>query len=108
MTTQLALHAYIFLGNALNYLANTAPPEQLAGLNATHAELLDLYRAVEPLTPNGILDALHNLPPAQHNLLLRCCRWCLTHLDPQFDTLMGISDEEAAEVLAHLSHHEIQ
>ena len=84
------------------------PPrrEQSApALNAPTAAIASLYRKIEPLTPNGILDALHNLPAAQHDLLLRCCRYCLTHTRPTSSTpSCGLSDEEAeAEVLSQLA-----
>ncbi len=95
MATEQALHAYIFFGNALNLLLNGMPaewPEDPAPLRA-------LYAAVEPLTPKDIAAGLEALPEDQRALLARAARRCLDRLGAGFDTLMGVSQEEAAATL---------
>jgi hypothetical protein len=95
VATEQALHAYIFFGNALNLLLHGMPaewPEDPASLRA-------LYAAVEPLTPKDIAAGLDALPEDQRALLARAARRCLDRLGTGFETLMGVSQEEAAATL---------
>lgn len=99
MTSELALHAYIFLGNALNHLLNGSPVDCEHDLHSTRQSLAELYAAVEPLTPANILPAIAQLTESQQELLRRCCQWCLDHLGSQFSSVIGLSLEEANDVL---------
>ncbi|GAC1418161.1 MAG: hypothetical protein NVSMB62_09600 [Acidobacteriaceae bacterium] len=99
MNSELALHAYIFVGNALNLLLNGIPIDYDRDLQCIRQELAALYAAVEPLTPANILPVTEQLTHHQQALLRRCCQWCLDHLGSEFATLIGLSQEEAAQVL---------
>lgn len=102
MASELALHAYVFLGNALNLVANGAGAPQRSELGTSPAALHDLHAKVEPLTPGNILAGVTALPPGQRALLLRVCLWCVHTLGPEFDAMAGVTPAAAQEVLAWL------
>lgn len=99
MTSELSLHAYIFFGNALNHLLNGIPVDYEHDLHSTRQSLAELYATVEPLTPANILPAIAQLTASQQQLLRRCCQWCLDHLSSEFSSIIGLSLEQANDVL---------
>lgn len=102
MATELALHAYVFLGNALNLMVNGAGAPQLAELGATTESLKELYGKIEPMTPSSILAGVCDLTPEERRLLLRVCLWCVERLQDEFETSAGVSEPEANQVVAWL------
>jgi hypothetical protein len=102
VTTELALHAYVFLGNALNLMVNRAGAPQRAALGTSAEALEALYAKVEPLTPQTIMAAVDELPPEDRALLLRVCLWCVERLDDEPEGAAGVTEAEAAEVIAWL------
>ena len=109
MASQLDLHAYIFLGNALNYLVNAVEQDgamaEALGVVTDRgaAQLRALFAAVEPLKPGNFFEGLAALPEDERQLLLRAARWCVDSLGEEFETRMGIYPAEAEEVIAALA-----
>ena len=102
MATELAMNAYVLLGNALNYLVNGAQPGLVARLHAEPGELLSLYRQIEPLAPPQILSGIAGLTPPERDLLVRCLRLCLAELRDETSSVLGLPEEVASETLRSL------
>lgn len=102
MATELALHAYIFLGNALKLLVDGAGASQLRELHGTAEELARLYGKLEPLTPANILESVGELPAEDRRLLLRVCLWCVERLGQDLESAAGITAQEATGVIGWL------
>lgn len=104
MSSELALNAYILLGNALNHVVNEVSLNYDAELNAPQTTINSLYRAVEPLAPGQILAALVALPAKERYLLDRCCRYCLrTMRDDEVSAKLGLPRHVADDVLNQLA-----
>ena len=104
MSSELALNAYILLGNALNYLVNGTRLNYETELKATATAVEGLYRAIEPLAPNEILGGLGKLSAEERSLLDRCCRYCLRVMgDGEVSAKLGLPRDAAEDVLNHLS-----
>jgi hypothetical protein len=104
MASELALQAYIFLGNALNTVLNGVRVAFEAEFGVARMEVEALYAKVEPLTPTTILEGVAGLAPCERALLLRVGQWCAEErLGTEFEGLMGVSAEEAGRVLAAVS-----
>jgi len=104
MSSELALNAYILLGNALNYVVNGSHLDYEAELNAPKMAVNGLYRTIEPLTPTEILGGLGKLSAEQRLLLDRCCRYCLRVMgDDEVSAKLGVPRDAAEDVLNHLS-----
>lgn len=102
MASELALHAYVFLGNALNLLVNRAGAPQRAEVHASAESLRELYGKVESMTPNTILGSVDALSPEERLMLLRVCAWCVQRLGDDAAPLVGVTESEASEVIAWL------
>ena len=103
MNSELAIHAYVFLGNSLNLLVNRAGAPQRAELGANAQVLSQLHRKVEPLTPGTVLGGVDELSPAERKLLLRVCVWCVERLGDELGTAAGVTQAEADEVIVWLA-----
>ncbi len=104
MSAELDLHAYVLLGNALNYLVNGTGVDSETELNAPSAAIASIFRKIEPLKPQEILPALAALSPEERSLLDRCCRYCLHALDEsEIATLLGLPRDIAEDVLTQLA-----
>jgi hypothetical protein len=104
MSAELAFNTYVLLGNALNHLVNGVQLDPEAAFDAPAAALVDLYREIEPLSPQQILPALAALPQDQKALLDRCCRYCLSTMgDDKVSTKLGLPRDVAEDVLNQLS-----
>ena len=102
MATELALQAYVFLGNSLNFLVNGAGAPQWRELGTTEAGLRELHAKVEPLTANSILDGVGALAPEDRAQLLRVCLWCVNRLGDELESVAGVTRDEAGRVIAWL------
>jgi hypothetical protein len=100
--TELALHAYVFLGNALNLIFNRAGAPERTALDASVEELHALYAKVEPLTPQTIMGGVGAFPPEERRLLLDVSLWCIERLDGELQGAAGVTEAEAREVIAWL------
>jgi len=104
MSSELALNAYILLGNALNYVVNGTHLDYEAGLNAPQSAVNGLHRVIEPLAPAEILSSLGTLSAEERSLLDRCCRYCLRVMDDdEVSTKLGLPRDAAEDVLKELS-----
>src|SRR5882757_7161412 len=100
MNTELAFNAYIFLGNALNLIANATGLDNQAALGVPKEAIANLYARLEPLKPNEILAALQTLSTEETDLLFRCCHLCLTQMsDDELESKMGLTRHSAEEVI---------
>lgn len=100
MNSELALNAYILLGNALLYMTNHSPDPELAGFNGA---LADLYARLEPLKPGEILEAVGELSADDRALLSLACRYCAAELTPEQSTnLLGLPREVAQQTIVEL------
>lgn len=99
MSSELAMHAYVFLGNALHLLKSGAAAEAEQELGVSRAELQALEAKVEPMTPKTILEEVAALPGDQRVLLERLGQWWIPRLGPEFGEQMGIDEPEARAVL---------
>ena len=101
MSSELAMNAYVLLGNALNYFVNGmgVPPE--AGI---HGDLVrSLYVHVQPRTPAQIVDAVAELPTAQKAALGAVCRYVIMQTAPeQTSAILGLPPEIIDQTLADL------
>jgi hypothetical protein len=104
MSSELALNAYILLGNALNYVLNGIHLNYEAELNAPQSAIDGLYRAMEPLVPGEILGGVDALSPAERSLLDRCCRYCLRAMgDDEVSAKLGLPRPVAEDTLNQLA-----
>jgi len=100
MNPELVFNAYIFLGNALNLIANATELDHQATLGTPKEAVADLYARLEPLKPNEILSALQTLSTEETDLLFRCCHLCLTQMsDDELESKMGLTRHSAEEVI---------
>ena len=100
MSSELAMNAYVLLGNALLYVTNHSPDPELAGFNGA---LADLYARLEPLKPGEILDALAELSADDRALLSLACRYCAAELTPdQSANFLGLPREVAQQTIVEL------
>ena len=103
MSSELAFFAYVFLGNAFHRLLNGEPVGFEADLGVERGALEALYGKVKPLTPKDVLPGVAGLGEEERELLVRVGRWCVLRLGTEFETLMGVSREEAGAVLDAVS-----
>ena len=100
MSSELAMNAYVLLGNALLYVTNHPSEPELVAL---HPALTELHARLEPLTPRQILAAVAELSPDERALLSLACRYCVTELTPDQSTaLLGLPREVAQETVVEL------
>lgn len=102
MSSELALHAYVFLGNALHLLLSREGHRSNDGRDGAQVspeELAELNAKVEPLTPATILTGIAELSNRDRELLARCGRICLSGAEPDFQALLGLEPDEARQVL---------
>lgn len=101
MSSELAMNAYVLLGNALHYFVNGlgAPPESGIGSDLARA----LYVHIEPKTPNRIIEAVAELPADQKTALGAVCRYVIMQTAPeQTSTILGLPPEVIDQTLAEL------
>ncbi len=104
MSSELALNAYILLGNAVNYVVNSTHLDYEAELKAPHSAVKGLYKAIEPLAPAEILSSLGTLSEEEKSLLDHCCRYCLRTMgDDEVSAKLGLPRYVAKETLNQLS-----
>ena len=100
MSSELAMNAYVLLGNALLYVTNHPSEPELIAL---HPALTELHARLEPLTPSQILAALAELSPDERALLSLACRYCVTELTPdQATAMLGLPREVAQQTVVEL------
>ena len=101
MSSELAMNAYILLGNALHYFVNGlgVPPESGISGDLVRA----LYVHIEPMTPARIVDAVAALPADQKSALGAVCRYVIMQTAPeQTSTIFGLPPEVIDQTLADL------
>ena len=100
MSSELAMNAYVLLGNALLYVTNHPSEPELA---AFHSALTELHSRLEPLAPSQILAVVAELSPDEKALLSLACRYCVAELTPDQSTaLLGLPREVAQQTVAEL------
>jgi hypothetical protein len=103
MSSELALNAYILLGNALNYVVNGIHLDYEVELAAHQSAVTDVYKAIEPLAPTEILRGVAALAATEKSLLDRCCRYCLRVMNgDEISAKLGLSRSVAEDVLNQL------
>jgi hypothetical protein len=103
MSTELAMNAYVLLGNSLHYLLNRAPAAVEEQLGAAPGLLSDLNERIEPLPPARILSGIADLSPAERGLLAQAVRLCLSTLSANgISNVLGLPVDVAQETLAAL------
>jgi hypothetical protein len=106
MGSELAMNAYVLLGNALSYLLTGAQPGLAARLHAQPGAIAAVYGKIEPLTPPQILSGIAELAPAERDLLGRSVRLCLAELRDETGSVLGLPEEVASETLCSLGFGE--
>ena len=103
MSTELAMNAYVLLGNALHHLLSRAPAAMEEQLGATPGALAALNQRIEPLTPACILAGIAGLTTPERDLLANSVRLCLSTLSPEaVGNVLGLPINVADETLAAL------
>lgn len=103
MSTELAMNAYVLLGNALHHLLSRAPAAMEEQLGAAPGALAALNQSIEPLTPACILAGIAGLTTPERDLLAGCVRLCLSTLSSEgVPNVLGLPVEVARETLAAL------
>ena len=108
MSSELAINAYVLLGNALNYLLRggllrDTPPELVEELKAEAGALEELDRRIRPLSPPQILTGIAGFTEGERELLGRCVRLCLTTLPKEeVGAVLGLPEDVATETLGAL------
>jgi hypothetical protein len=101
MSSELAMNAYVLLGNALNYFVNGLGAPLESGFDP--AAIRTLYVHLEPLPPSQILDALAALPAEQKAVLAGVCRYLILQTAPgQTETILGLPAETIEQTLTDL------
>jgi hypothetical protein len=101
MSTELAMNAYVLLGNALNYVLNAPALNPEAGFDP--CSLRDLYGKIEPLPPARILEAVAALSPQERNTLGHVCRYVVVETTSgETETILGLPREVIDQTLADL------
>ncbi|SEB83688.1 hypothetical protein [Terriglobus roseus] len=104
MDPELSLNAWILIGNTLH--AVLRGPAQLALADGSlRNRLATLDAKLAPVTQQGMLGALHDLPPADRLLLHDLCEACFGRLQGEAETLLGLDRSTAEPVLALLQVH---
>ncbi len=101
MSTELAMNAYVLLGNALNSFVNGmgAPPE--SGIDAQ--QVRDLYGKIHPMIPAQIEAGVSALTPQEKTILGAVCRYIVLQTAPEeASALLGLPAEAIEETLAGL------
>ena len=101
MSSELAMNAYVLLGNALHYFVNGlgAPPE--AGISGEAVRAL--YVHIQPMTPAKILQGIAELPADQKTALGAVCRYVIMQTAPEeTSTILGLPPEVIDQTLASL------
>ena len=103
MSTELAMNAYVLLGNTLHYLLHSLSAGVEEQLAVTPGALVDLNQRIEPLPPATILAGVTALTPPERDLLARSIRLCLSSLSSEAITnLLGIPEDVARQTLTDL------
>lgn len=98
---ELAMNAYVLLGNALHYALNRMRADSKADLDASG--LAALHARIEPLPPSAILAAVEAFPPKDRALLGRLCRAIVQQLAPEeADAVLGLPPEVVKQTLVAL------
>lgn len=103
MSTELAMNAYVLLGNALHLLLSRAPAAVEEQLGAMPGALAALNQHIEPLTPACILAGVAELTTPERDLLANSVRLCLSTLSPEgVGNVLGLPLDVACETLTAL------
>jgi hypothetical protein len=103
MSTELAMNAYVLLGNALHHLLRGAPAAVEEQLGASAGALAALNQRIEPLPPAQILSGVAALSSAERGLLAQVVRLCLSTLSADgISNVIGLPVDVAQETLAAL------
>jgi len=103
MSTELAMNAYVLLGNCLRYLLNHAPAAVEEQLGAAPGALSELNQRIEPLPPPGILAGIAALTRPERDLLAGSVRYCLSALSCDgIGNVLGLPEDVARQTLIDL------
>ena len=103
MSTELAMNAYVLLGNTLRHLLSRAPAAMEEQLGVPPGALTALNQRIEPLTPACILTGIAGLTTPERDLLASSVRLCLSTLSPEgVANVLGLPVDVAHETIAAL------
>ncbi|HKO17413.1 MAG TPA: hypothetical protein VJU82_00850 [Acidobacteriaceae bacterium] len=103
MSTELAMNAYVLLGNTLHHLLSRSPAAMEEQLGAVPGALTALNEQIEPLTPACVLAGVAELTTPERDLLAKSVRLCLSTLSPEgVGNVLGLPLDVARETLASL------
>lgn len=102
MSSELAMNAYVLVGNALHHFVNGmgVPPE--AGLES--GAVRDLFAKVNPMTPARIEQGIAALSPAERSTLGAICRYVILQTAPRdLPSALGLPPNVVTQTLADLA-----
>jgi hypothetical protein len=101
MSSELAMNAYVLLGNALKYFVSGIGAPAESGISA--AMVRDLYTKIEPQPPARIVQALADLTPDERSMLARLCRYVILETaSKETETILGLPSEIIDQTLVEL------
>jgi hypothetical protein len=101
MDSELAMNAYVLLGNTLHYLKRSAPAS-LTGQLGEPQDLEAVVEVIEPLPPNRILEGYAQLGSRQRDLLDQAIQLSLSTLGSEAESVLGLPAEVIQETLSGL------
>jgi len=100
MSTELAMNAYVLLGNALHGFMNGKGGYADSGLSPV--QVRELNSKLEPLPPSKILEAVAAVTAEERMLLGDLCRSALREMGGEAEALLGVPRDVAEQTLAEL------
>jgi hypothetical protein len=101
MSTELAMNAYVLLGNALNHFIRGMGAPVESGVPVDQVRFL--YARIEPMTPGRILAEVAALTLEEKAALGAVCRFVILQTAPaETSNILGLPPEAVEETLAGL------
>jgi hypothetical protein len=101
MSAELAMNAYVLLGNVLHCVANRSPVDPESRFDS--AAVRNLHSRIEPLPPARILEAVAALTPEERSTLANVCRFVILETTSQeTETILALPSEFIDQTLSDL------
>lgn len=101
MSSELAMNAYVLLGNALNYFVNGLGAPSESGFDP--AAIRNVYVHLEPMPPSQIVEAVAALSAEQKAVLGGVCRYLILQTAPgETETILGLPADAIEQTLTQL------